>query len=85
MPLLRGTPGGLFHAVPPRDALRGTPVGLIAQPGSGECPPGVQQVIGLELRNQTSSVTVPPTAVIFSLAEPETASTVTCSATEISP
>lgn len=34
---------------------------------------------------QTSSVTVPPAAVIFSLAEPETASTETCSATEISP
>lgn len=51
--------------------------------------PGMPQTMGipgqLSQRTQMSSVTVPPAAAIFSLAEPETASTVTCSATETSP
>src|SRR5690606_35037503 len=57
--------------------------------------PGIPQMWGIPGRDrsshrlvrgvQTSSVTVPPAAVIFSLAEPEPASTGTCSATEISP
>lgn len=51
--------------------------------------PGMPQSMGipgqLNRTAQMSSVTLPPAAAIFSLAEPETASTETCSATETSP
>ncbi len=54
--------------------------------GPGDRPQGAAtRAVKRQREAQTSSVTVPPAAVIFSLAEPETASTVTCSATEISP
>ena len=54
------------------------------------CPALIWDTPGSSVRSRhasfrASSVTVPPAAAIFSLAEPETASTVTCSATETSP
>jgi hypothetical protein len=77
----RGTAPGVPAAAISR---RVNAEGRAAPPARGTTRPSYV-LRGAAARAQMSSVTLPPAAVIFSLAEPETASTVTCSATEISP